>query len=560
MHVKPHPYLVTAALPYANGPIHIGHLAGVYIPADIYVRYLRSKKKQVLFISGSDEHGVPIMLRAQQEGKKPQEIADKYHALNKASLENLGISFDIFSRTSTDLHHKTAAEFFTVLHQKGVLEIRESEQYYDEVQQQFLADRYIKGTCPQCSYAEAYGDQCEQCGSTLNPRELLHPRSALSNAKPVLKLTKHWYLPLDQYQAWLEQWILVEHTDWRPNVYGQCKSWLEKGLQPRAVTRDLTWGVPVPLAEAIGKVLYVWFDAPIGYISATKEWAAAHNQDWKDYWQNPDAKLVHFLGKDNIVFHCIIFPVMLKAHNDFILPTKVVANEFLHLEGAKISTSRNHAVWLHEYLVEFPEQQDVLRYVLCSNMPESKDNNFIWEDFQARNNHELVATLGNFVNRSLVLVHKYFQGKVPAKKVPTDFDAALMQAIQQAPETIGQAIEQYRFKEAIQHWIDLARLGNKYLADTAPWHLVKTHPEQVATVLNLVIQLTANIAVLGEPFLPFTSKKLAKMLDLDLAGLSWEHTGHLDLIPVNHVLHTPELLFAMLEDTVIQQQIAKLSK
>jgi methionyl-tRNA synthetase len=558
MNSQNHTYTITAALPYANGPIHIGHLAGVYIPADIYARYLRSKKQQVLFISGSDEHGVPITIRAQQEGKSPQEIVDKYHAGNKADLEALGISFDIFARTSSPIHHQTAAEFFKVLYEKGVLEVHESEQYYDQQHQQFLADRYIRGTCPKCAYTDAYGDQCEQCGTTLSPHELLDPRSSLSGEKPVLKLTKHWYLPLNQYQDWLKQWILEEHKNWKSNVYGQCKSWLDQGLQPRAVTRDLSWGIPVPLLEAANKVLYVWFDAPIGYISATKEWAAAHNQDWKPYWQDPGTKLIHFVGKDNIVFHCIIFPVMLQAHGHYILPDNVPANEFLNLEGGKISTSRNHAVWLNEYLTELPNQQDTLRYVLCTNAPETRDSNFSWEDFQARNNNELVATVGNFINRGLVLVHKYFHGKVPAREEATTFDQEIVQAIQQAPNRIGQAIEQFKFKEAIQYWIDLARIGNKYLADSAPWHLIKTRPEQVSTILNLVVQLMANLAVLGEPFLPFTSKKLYAMLYVK--GLSWEDTGSITLVPEGHAIQVPELLFTRIEDEWIQVQKAKLNK
>ncbi len=554
---QPSTYTVTAALPYANGPIHIGHLAGVYIPADIYARYLRSKKQNVLFISGSDEHGVPITIRAQQEGVTAQQVVDKYHQLNKQSLEDLGISFDVFARTSSEVHYQTAADFFMRLHEKGILEVHESEQYYDTAHQQFLADRYIRGTCPKCSYTDAYGDQCEKCGTTLSPNELLDPRSALSGDKPVLKLTKHWYLPLHQYEAWLKHWILEVHQEWKPNVYGQCKSWLEQGLQPRAVTRDLAWGVPVPLAEATNKVLYVWFDAPIGYISATKEWAAANHCSWEPFWKDPQTKLIHFIGKDNIVFHGIIFPVMLKAHGEYILPENIPANEFLNLEGDKISTSRDHAVWLNEYLADFPNQQDVLRYVLCANAPESKDSNFSWEDFQARNNHELVATLGNFVNRTLVLVHKYFEGIVPARATLTEWDQAVMAAIQQAPQQIGQALEQFRFKEAIHHWMELARIGNKYLADTAPWHLIKTDPAQVQTILNLSLQITAHIAVLGEPFLPFTSQKLTDLLGFK--KVCWDETGHVELIQPGSKIKAPELLFKPIEDEAIQQQRDKLS-
>jgi methionyl-tRNA synthetase len=556
MNAQTHTYTITAALPYANGPIHIGHLAGAYIPADIYARYLRSKKQRVLFISGSDEHGVPITIRAQQEGCTPQQIVDKYHTLNKQSLEAFGISFDIFSRTSSEVHHQTATEFFTRLHEQGILEVHESEQYYDTTHQQFLADRYIKGACPKCGYEEAYGDQCEKCGSTLSPDELLNPRSALSGEKPVLKLTKHWYLPLNKYEAWLKHWILEEHTDWKSNVYGQCKSWLDQGLQPRAVTRDLSWGVPVPLPEASNKVLYVWFDAPIGYISATKEWAAAHNQDWEPFWKDPQTKLVHFIGKDNIVFHGIIFPVMLKAYGSFILPENIPANEFLNLEGKKISTSRKYAVWLGEYLVEFPNQQDALRYVLCVNAPETKDADFSWLEFQAKNNNELVATLGNFVNRSLVLVHKYFEGRVPVRTSLTDLDQSVIEHIRQAPERIGKAIEQFKFKEAIQHWMDLARIGNKYLADTEPWHLIKTNPAQVQTILNLALQLTATLAVLGEPFLHFTSQKLYRLLGLE--GLTWDDTGGIDLIAADSIIQAPELLFTRFEDEAIKQQQAKL--
>lgn len=544
--LSPRRYTVTAALPYANGPIHIGHLAGVYIPADVYARYLRSKQKTVLFISGSDEHGVPITIRAQQEGITPQQIVDKYHRLNKQNLQDLGISFDIFSRTSAKTHHETASSFFTALHEKGILTVHETEQYYDSIKKQFLADRYIRGTCPKCGYTDAYGDQCESCGTTLSPEELIDPRSGLSGEKPILKMTKHWYLPLDKYETWLKQWILQEHIDWKSNVYGQCKSWLEQGLQPRAVTRDLDWGVPVPLAEAANKVLYVWFDAPIGYISATKEWAAEHQQPWEPFWKDSDTKLVHFIGKDNIVFHCIIFPVMLQAHGEFILPDQVPANEFMNLEGQKISTSRNHAVWLHEYLEKFKDKQDVLRYVLCANAPENKDSDFTWQDFQAKNNNELVATLGNFVNRVLVLIHKYYAGIVPEITTITEVDQVVIGHIQEAPEVIGQSIERFKFKEAIQKWMDLARIGNKYLADTEPWHLIKTMPERVQTILNISLQLIADIAILGKPFLPFTSQKLAEMLLLN--SLFWDDAGKLDIIQPGTIIKSPQLLFDRIED------------
>lgn len=555
---KQHTYTITAALPYANGPIHIGHLAGVYIPADIYARYLRSRNHRVLFISGSDEHGVPITLRAQQEGITPQQIVDKYHSLNKQALQELGISFDIFSRTSSKLHHQTASAFFTTLHQQGILEIHKTEQYYDQDHQQFLADRYIRGTCPRCSHPEAYGDQCESCGATLSPEILVNPRSALSGNKPVLRPTKHWYLPLNKYEAWLRQWILAEHPNWKANVYGQCKAWLEQGLQPRAVTRDLAWGVPVPLPEAANKVLYVWFDAPIGYISATQEWAAAHGQAWETFWKDPQTKLIHFVGKDNIVFHCIIFPVMLQAHGGFILPEHIPANEFLNLAGEKISTSQNRAVWLHEYLTDFPDKQDVLRYVLCVNAPENKDGDFTWRDFQAKNNNELVATLGNFVNRTLVLVHKYFGGTVPARTTLTNIDRLVIAQIQQAPEQIGQAIEHFKFKEAIQGWMELARMGNKYLADTAPWHLAKSNKEQMQTVLNIALQLIANIAILGEPLLPFTSQKLCAMLSL--GALSWDEAGNIDLLQPASLVQAPVLLFERIGDEAIQQQRAGIAK
>jgi len=561
MSAKPLPstYTVTAALPYANGPIHIGHLAGVYIPADIYVRYLRSCGRRVLFISGSDEHGVPVTIRAQQEGTTPQQVVDKYHALNQQAFADFGISFDIFSRTSSALHHQTATAFFKTLYDQGSLEAKETEQYYDPVHKQFLADRYIRGTCPHCAYQEAYGDQCESCGATLSPEELLQPRSALSGATLQLKKTLHWYLPLDQHEAWLKRWILEEHKEWKANVYGQCKSWLDQGLKPRAVTRDLAWGIPVPLPNAQGKVLYVWFDAPIGYISATQEWAATHGQDWQSFWQASDTQLVHFVGKDNIVFHCIIFPAMLQAHGGFMLPANVPANEFMNLEGKKISTSRNWAVWLHEYLADFPDQQDVLRYVLCINAPENKDSDFSWQDFQVKTNNELVAVLGNFVNRTLVLVHKYFGGIVPERSVMTVTEHPLITYLQQLPHQIGQAIEQFKFKEGLQLCMDLARTGNKYLADTEPWHLIKTDKAHVGTVLHMALQLTANLAILVEPFLPFMSQKLGKMLGIAHSeAAQWAQAGSLTLLRPGTVLQTPTLLFEKITDEEILAQQQKL--
>jgi len=561
MSAKPLPstYTVTAALPYANGPIHIGHLAGVYIPADIYVRYLRSCGRRVLFISGSDEHGVPVTIRAQQEGTTPQQVVDKYHALNQQAFADFGISFDIFSRTSSALHHQTATAFFKTLYDQGSLEAKETEQYYDPVHKQFLADRYIRGTCPHCAYQEAYGDQCESCGAILSPEELLHPRSALSGATLQLKKTRHWYLPLDQHEAWLKRWILEGHKEWKANVYGQCKSWLDQGLKPRAVTRDLAWGIPVPLPNAQDKVLYVWFDAPIGYISATQEWAATHGQDWQSFWQASDTQLVHFVGKDNIVFHCIIFPAMLQAHGGFMLPANVPANEFMNLEGKKISTSRNWAVWLHEYLADFPDQQDVLRYVLCINAPENKDSDFSWQDFQVKTNNELVAVLGNFVNRTLVLVHKYFGGIVPERSVMTVTEHTLITYLQQLPHQIGQAIEQFKFKEGLQLCMDLARTGNKYLADTEPWHLIKTDKEHVGTVLHMALQLTANLAILLEPFLPFMSQKLGKMLGIvHSEAAQWAQAGSLTLLRPGTVLQTPTLLFEKITDEEILAQQQKL--
>ena len=549
-------YTVTAALPYANGPVHIGHLAGVYVPADIYVRYLRSQQREVAFVCGSDEHGVPITIRAQKEGVSPQQVVDKYNAIIRDSFRDFGISFDIYSRTSAPVHHKTASDFFTKLHKEGAFEVKESEQYYDEKAGQFLADRYIKGTCPNCGYTEAYGDQCESCGTSLSPSDLIDPRSMLSGAKPVMRKTTHWFLPLNEYESWLRKWILEGHKDWKSNVYGQCKSWIEQGLQPRAVTRDLDWGVPVPLEEAEGKVLYVWFDAPIGYISATKDWAAEKGKDWEPYWKDEETKLVHFIGKDNIVFHCIIFPAMLKAHGDYILPDNVPANEFLNLEGNKISTSRNWAVWLHEYLAEFPEKQDVLRYALCANAPENKDNDFTWKDFQAKNNNELVAILGNFVNRALVLTRKYYEGKVPEAGEFFDIDEEVKEKLRQLPKQVADSIEQYKFREALSTMMELARVGNKYLADTEPWKLIKENPERVKTIMNLSLQLAANLTILAEPFLPFSMEKLRTMLRID--KLDWKEAGNSDILTARHQLGEAQLLFEKIEDQVVEEQIKKL--
>ena len=546
-------YTITSALPYANGPVHIGHLAGVYIPADIYVRYLRSIGKDVIFIGGSDEHGVPITIKARQQGVTPQEIVDKYHGIIKKSFEDLGISFDIYSRTSNEMHHKTAAGFFTTIHEKGGFVEKLSEQYYDEENKQFLADRYITGTCPHCGNERAYGDQCEKCGTSLNATDLINPRSALSGNAPVMKETKHWFLPLEKHESWLRKWILEDHKeDWKTNVYGQCKSWIDQGLHPRAVTRDLDWGVKVPLAEAEGKVLYVWFDAPIGYISATKELTP----EWEKYWKDEDTKLVHFIGKDNIVFHCIIFPAMLKAEGSYILPENVPANEFLNLEGDKISTSRNWAVWLHEYLDEMPGKQDVLRYVLTANAPETKDNDFTWKDYQARNNNELLAILGNFVNRTMVLTHKYFEGKVPAQNELTETDRQVLDEMARYPDIISKSIELYRFREALSELMNLARLGNKYLTDTEPWKAWKTEPERVATILNISLQICANLSVLAEPFLPFTSEKIASMLCLP--KLVWNDARNTNLLANGVQLNPAELLFEKVEDAVIEQQINKL--
>ncbi len=546
--------LITTALPYANGPVHIGHLAGVYVPADIYARYLRLRGRDCLLIGGSDEHGVPIALKAKAEGCSPQEVVDRYHNIIKKSFEGLGISFDIYSRTTSDMHRQTASEFFRKLYEKGEFVEQTSEQYYDEEAKQFLADRYITGTCPHCSNERAYGDQCEACGSSLNATDLINPRSAISGSAPVLRETKHWYLPLDKHEAFLKEWILEGHKEWKSNVYGQCKSWLDMGLQPRAVSRDLDWGIPVPVEGAEGKVLYVWFDAPIGYISNTKELCP---DTWETWWKSEDTRLLHFIGKDNIVFHCIVFPAMLRAEGSFILPENVPANEFLNLEGDKISTSRNWAVWLHEYLEEFPGKQDVLRYVLTANAPETKDNDFTWRDFQARNNNELVAIFGNFVNRALVLTHKYFEGVVPSRGELTDYDRQTIEEFAAVKATLEHQLETFHFREALKEAMNLARIGNKYLADTEPWKLAKTDMPRVASILNLALQITANLAIAFEPFLPFSATKLMAMLSVE-APFGWDRLGSTDLLPEGHRLGTPELLFEKLEDNVIEAQIQKL--
>lgn len=558
--------LVTAALPYANGPVHIGHLAGCYIPADIYVRYQRAQKRDVKFVGGSDEHGVPITIRALKEGVSPQQIVDKYHAIIKDSFEKMGISFDIYSRTSNAVHHDTSAAFFKKLYDDGLFEEKESEQYYDEQAKVFLADRYITGTCPVCSNPGAYGDQCEKCGSTLSPEQLINPRSTLSDAVPVKKKTKHWYFPLQNYEAWLKQWVLEDHKEWKNNVYGQCKSWLDSGLQSRAMTRDSNWGVKVPLPDAEGKVLYVWFDAPIGYISATKELT----DKWEDYWCKEDTKLVHFIGKDNIVFHCIIFPSMLRAHGNFVLPDNVPANEFLNIEGDKVSTSRNWAVWVHEYIKDFPGAEEVLRYVLCANAPETKDNDFTWKDFQDRNNSELVAIFGNFVNRALVLMHKLCGGKVPVfhNDIIDDTDKQLITDIKQAVEKITNSIEEYRFREALFEVIELARKGNRYMQEKEPWIKAKKLTEgaevaiqaqkEIDNCLHLSLQLTANLAILINPFLPSTAKKMLHMLKVVEKMLDWENAGNLKLLSVGYSLRAPELLFRKIEDAEIAAQVEKL--
>ena len=545
--------LVTAALPYANGGVHIGHLAGVYVPADIYTRYLRLKGREVLYVCGSDEHGVPITIRARKEGCTPQDVVDRYHKLIKESFEGFGISFDVYSRTSSETHHKTAAEFFRRLYDKGEFVERESEQYYDEEAQTFLADRYITGECPHCHAEGAYGDQCEKCGTALSPTELINPKSAVSGAKPVLRKTKHWYLPLDKHQAWLEPWITEQHREWRSNVMGQCKSWFDMGLQPRAVSRDLDWGIPVPVEGADGKVLYVWFDAPIGYISNTKELLP---DTWEKWWKQSDTRLVHFIGKDNIVFHCIVFPAMLKAEGSYILPDNVPSNEFLNLEDDKISTSRNWAVWLHEYLVDMPGKQDVLRYVLTANAPETKDNNFTWRDFQARNNNELVAVYGNFVNRALQLTKKYYDGIVPAAGTLTEYDLETIREFRGVKEQVEKLIEEFRFRDAQKEAMNLARIGNKYLADSEPWKVIKTDPERVKTVINLSLQLVANLAIAFEPFLPFSSERLRGMLNVERP--EWDRLGSTDLLPEGHQLNEPALLFEKIEDAVIEAQIQKL--
>uniref|UniRef100_UPI004056965A methionine--tRNA ligase n=1 Tax=Alistipes sp. TaxID=1872444 RepID=UPI004056965A len=546
-------YLVTSALPYANGPVHIGHLAGVYVPSDIYVRYLRLKGCDVISICGSDEHGVPITIKARKEGVTPQDIVDRYHAIIEKAFRGLGISFDIYSRTSSKTHRRVASEFFKKLYDEEKFIEQTSEQYYDEEAKTFLADRYIVGTCPRCQNEKAYGDQCEKCGSTLSPDELISPKSAVSGSVPVKRATKHWYLPLDQYEGFLREWILEGHKEWKSNVYGQCKSWLDGGLQPRAVSRDLDWGIPVPVEGADGKVLYVWFDAPIGYISATQDLTP----DWEKYWKSEDTKMVHFIGKDNIVFHCIVFPSMLKAHGDYILPENVPANEFLNLEGDKISTSRNWAIWLHEYLEEFPGKEDVLRYVLCANAPETKDNDFTWKDFQARNNNELVAILGNFVNRALVLTQKYYGGEVPACGELNDYDRETIKELSEIKQTLEQHIENYRFREALKEAMNVARIGNKYLADTEPWKVIKSDPERVKTILNIALQITANVAIAIEPFMPFTAEKLLKMLNIEPLG--WERLGSTSLIEAGHKIGTPALLFEKIEDDVIQKQLDKLA-
>ena len=546
---------VTSALPYANGPVHIGHLAGVYVPADIYVRYLRAKHEDVLFIGGSDEHGVPITIRARKEGCTPQDVVDRYHKLIKDSFEEFGISFDVYSRTTSKVHAQTASDFFRKLYDKGEFIERTSEQYYDEEAGQFLADRYIVGECPHCHNPRAYGDQCEACGTSLSPTELINPQSAISGSKPVMRETKHWYLPLDRHEEWLRKWILEDHKEWRPNVYGQCKSWLDLGLQPRAVSRDLDWGIPVPVEGAEGKVLYVWFDAPIGYISNTKELLP---DTWEQWWKDPETRLVHFIGKDNIVFHCIVFPAMLKAEGSYILPDNVPANEFLNLEGDKISTSRNWAVWLHEYLRDFPGKQDVLRYVLTANAPETKDNDFTWRDFQARNNNELVAVYGNFVNRALVLTKKYFDGRVPAQGELQDIDREAIAELSTVRERVERLLDAFKFRDAQKEAMTLARVGNKYLADTEPWKLAKTDMARVATILNISLQLVANLAIVFGPFLPFSTDKLRRMLNI--ADTDWTRLGSLDLMPVGHELGEPELLFEKIDDDKINEQVARLEE
>ena len=544
---------VTSALPYANGPVHIGHLAGVYVPADIYVRYLRLKKEDVLFIGGSDEHGVPITIRAKKEGITPQDVVDRYHKIIKDSFEEFGISFDVYGRTTSKVHCETASEFFRTLYDKGEFVEKTSMQYYDEEAHTFLADRYITGECPHCHAEGAYGDQCEKCGTSLSPTDLINPKSAISGSKPVMRETKHWYLPLDKHEAWLRQWILEDHKEWRNNVYGQCKSWLDMGLQPRAVSRDLDWGIPVPVEGAEGKVLYVWFDAPIGYISNTKELLP---DSWETWWKDPETRLVHFIGKDNIVFHCIVFPAMLKAEGSYILPDNVPSNEFLNLEGDKISTSRNWAVWLHEYLRDFPGKQDVLRYVLTANAPETKDNDFTWKDFQARNNNELVAVYGNFVNRALQLTQKYYDGVGPACGELTEYDRQTLDEFKDVKAKVEELLAAFKFRDAQKEAMNLARIGNKYIADSEPWKVVKTDPERVKTIIYISLQLTANLAIAFEPFLPFSSEKLRKMLNME--SFEWNRLGRTDLLQAGHRLAKPELLFEKIEDDVIEAQVQKL--
>ncbi|MCU0362979.1 MAG: methionine--tRNA ligase [Bacteroidales bacterium] len=545
-------YLVTSALPYANGPIHIGHLAGVYVPSDIYTRYLRMKGSDVISVCGSDEHGVPITLKARKEGITPQEVVDRYHELNKKAFEDFGITFDIYSRTSSKVHYDTASEFFRKLYDKGEFIEKSGGQYYDEEAGCFLADRYITGTCPHCGNGSAYGDQCEKCGTSLSPSELINPQSTVSGSKPVLRDTMHWYLPLDRYEPWLRKWILQEHTEWKTNVYGQCKSWLDQGLQPRAVSRDLDWGVPVPVEGADGKVLYVWFDAPIGYISATKELTP----DWEKYWKDSETKMVHFIGKDNIVFHCIIFPAMLKAEGSFILPENVPANEFLNLENDKISTSRNWAVWLHEYLTDFPGMQDVLRYSLCASAPETKDNDFTWKEFQARNNNELVAILGNFVNRTLVLTNNYYEGRVPEPGATTPADETVLAEIENIRKNVETSLETFRFREALKEAMNLARLGNKYLADSEPWKVIKSDPERVKTIMNVALQITANLTIICEPFLPFSMQKLRDWMNFET--LDWNRAGDKAILKPGHLISKPGLLFSKIEDEAIQKQVDRL--
>lgn len=552
--------LVTAALPYANGPVHIGHLAGVYVPADIYVRYKRLQGENVLFVGGSDEHGVPVTIRARKEGCSVQDIVDRYHNLIKTSFERFGISFDVYSRTTSKIHHQFASDFFKYLNDHGKFIQQESEQFYDEATQEFLTDRNIKGECPVCHAADANGDQCEKCGSTLSPDELINPVNAINGNPLVKRKTTHWYLPLNEYQPWLEEWILKEHKEWRPNVYGQCKSWLDADLRPRAVTRDLNWGIPVPVEGAEGKVLYVWFDAPIGYISNTKELCDAHPEygNWETWWKDDSTRLIHFIGKDNIVFHCIVFPTMLKAHGGYILPDNVPSNEFLNLEGEKISTSRNWAIWLNEYLDEFPGKEDVLRYVLTANAPETKDNDFTWRDYQACNNNELVAIFGNFVNRAVVLTHKYFDGVIPAAGELTDYDRATIAEFKGVKETLSNNIEQFHFREALKDAMNLARIGNKYLADTEPWKLAKTDMKRVETIMNVSLQICANLAIAFEPFLPFTAEKLRAMLGM--AEVDWNKLGQLDILADGAKIEKPVLLFEKIEDSVIQAQLDKLAR